>query len=117
LRQTLVRRCQGGLGSPRPAANRQIRRHDQTLVRRCHGGWGSSRSCPESANQAHDGGASVGEVFAGAAKAKRRPPHWAGRFAPSLRFVMPRQTFVHGSHGGALPGGRDEPKKTSSTLV
>ena len=46
----------------------------------------------------------------GAAKAKRRRHHRQARFAPVLRFVIPRQRSVHGSHGVnfSLPGGNDQ---------
>src|SRR5262249_15775744 len=54
----------------------------------------------ESANQGHDGGASAfgaGEVFRGTKS--KAPPRSTGRRAlpPVLRFVIPRQRFVHGS--------------------
>ena len=56
-----------GKSSPCPLAPRRIVALRQTLVRRCHGWLGFIRTCRESANQAHDGGASAfgaGELMA-----------------------------------------------------
>jgi hypothetical protein len=62
--------------------------------------WVHPGACYESANQKTEGQSAFGTVkFPGAAKAKRRRHHRQARFSPALRFVIPRQRFVHGSHG------------------
>ena len=82
-RQTLVRRCDGGLSSRGPAGNRQ----NQNMM----AGQPAFRA----------------GKFSWAARAKRRRHHRQA-LPPVLRFVIARQRFVHGSHAVnlALPGGR-----------
>ena len=61
---------------------------------------------PRIGKSGHDGGASAfgaGEVFQGS-KSKAPPSSPAGALLPPvLRFVIPRQRFVHGSHGVDFP--------------